>query len=147
MTESAVPSSSLGFFFGPGFPLGLEKDSVAWPALRLVPDLGAGKPLRRGVSAADVPGAGVDAASEALSTDDGGTGRSAEDEAGDEGSFSLTGGLALVLFFLVAFSFTSGLANRLSSSGDNLRMTIALGAADRLERPFVVDVAAAIDFI
>jgi hypothetical protein len=59
----------------------------------------------------------------------------------------LTGGLALVLFFLVAFSFTSGLANRLSSSGDNLRMTIALGAADRLERPFVVDVAAAIDFI
>jgi hypothetical protein len=74
-------------------------------------------------------------------------GGSAEDEAGDEGSFSLTSGLALVLFFLVAFSLTSGLANRLSSSGDNLRTTIALGAAERLERPFVADVAAAIVFV
>jgi hypothetical protein len=74
-------------------------------------------------------------------------GGSAEDEAGDEGSFSLTAGLALVLFFLVAFSLTSGLANRLSSSGDNLRTMIALGAAERLERPFVVDVAAAIIFV
>lgn len=98
------------------------------------------------MSAADVPAAGVDPASEALSTDDGGMGGSSEDEAGDEGSFSLTGGLALVLFFLVAFSLTSGLANRLSSSGDNLRTTIALGAADRLERLFV-EVAAAIVFV
>lgn len=51
-----------------------------------MPGLGPGTPLRRGVSAAEVPAAGVDAASEALSTDEGGRGSSADEEAGDEGS-------------------------------------------------------------
>lgn len=133
---------SLGFFFGPGFPLGLGVVSLIWFTPRLAPGLGPGTPLRRGVSAAEVPAAGVDAASDALS--DGGIGASTEDDAGEEGSFSLTGESALdssslmILFFLSFTSGGGGLAKRLNKSGESLRTTTPFEEGpDRLERPLV----------
>ena len=109
-----------------------------------MPGLGPGTPLRRGVSAAEVPAAGVDAASEALSTDEGGRGSSADEEAGDEGSWILTGeSVLLTLPRLLFLSFPSGggVTNWLSRSVDSLRTTILLEGPDRLERPFAVELA------
>lgn len=109
----------------------------------MLPGLGPGMPLRRGVSGLDVPAAGVDAASEALSTEDGGRGISAAEDAGDDGC-SLTGDsgrASLLLLPFLSLGSAGGGANRLNRSGDSFRMTVPLAEPpDRLgRRPFEDD--------
>jgi len=135
---SAVPSSlSRGFFFGPGFPLGFGKTSPIWFRLLLLPGLGPGMPFLRGVGAA-----GVEAASEALSTEEGGATGSADVEEGDALSllwFSLLGfslvELSLLEFFLLLDEVTL-LGNRLRRFGASLRTTALFDRSDFVDRPF-----------
>jgi hypothetical protein len=77
---------TLGFFLGPGLPLCLGPTSPLAKPL-LLPALGPNKDFLRALSA---PPAGVDAASEALSTEEaGGRGSPEVDDGGDEVSFDL----------------------------------------------------------
>ena len=123
-------------------PRGREYVSLGVPGPLLLPGFGPGMPLRRGVSGLDVPAAGVEAASEALSTEDGGRGISAAEDAGDDGC-SLTGdsgraSLLLLPFFSLG---SAGGANRLNRSDDSFKMTVPLAEPpDRLgRRPFEDD--------
>lgn len=132
----ASPSSSLGFFLGPGRPRDFAVGSVCSFVL-LLPGLGPGTPFRRGVSPAVAPVAGVEraSASEPLSAEDGRTGGSSADEAGDELSLVLMLG---VLFWL---SLILGLANCWRVSPDSFRTTIKEldeFLAPARERPFGV---------
>lgn len=66
---------SLGFFFGPGFPLGFGVESVPTPEPRFAPGFGPGKPFFFASSAVGsrfgvAPGAGVEFVSEAFSVDE-----------------------------------------------------------------------------
>lgn len=122
----------MGFFRGPGLPLVLDSVSPAWLKVRLFPDRAPWAPLRPGWSAAAVAGplAGVEAASEALSTlstEGGRAAGSGDDEAG-EVSFPFPLALGESDFF-------PGLSeNPLSSVGDSLRTNTVLEAPGRLER-------------
>lgn len=89
---------SLGFFLGPGRPRDFAVESVCSFVL-LLPGLGPGTPFRRGVSSGVAPVAGVElaSASEPLSAEDGRTGGSSADEAGEGCSVPLMSG---VLFWL-----------------------------------------------
>jgi hypothetical protein len=136
---------SLGLFLGPGFPLGFRL--LSGVALRplLAPGFGPGRPFRR--SAAEGAAAGVEAASEALSTEDAaGAGSAAVDE-GEEGTSSFLRGepaasvvlllarAAAVLLFLL-LSFVSGIgANFFRRLDESLRTTTNLEVAVPLERP------------
>ena len=80
---------SLGFFFGPGFPLGFGVDSVPTPDPRFVPGFGPAMPFFfvssvAGSTAELAPGAGVEFVSDAFSVDEveatSGTGVDVEDE-------------------------------------------------------------------
>jgi hypothetical protein len=128
---------SRGFFFGPGFPLGFGKTSPIWFRLLLFPGLGPGMPFLRGVGAA-----GVEAASEALSTEEGGATGSADVEEGDAISllwFSLLGfsllELSLLEFFLLLDEVTL-LGKRLRRPGASLRTTVLFDRSDFVDRPF-----------
>lgn len=123
--------------------------------LLLAPGFGPGRLLR--FASADAPGAGVEAASEALSTEDAGGGGSMADDAGEEGASSFLGGesapdsffllLALVMLILFFLSFVSGTgANFFRRLDDSLRTTSSLGVPAALERPLAreVEVAAGI---
>jgi hypothetical protein len=124
VVESGEPRTySRGFFFGPGFPRGLGKISPIWFRLLLLPGLGPGIPFLRGVGAA-----GVEAASEALSTEEGGAKGSADVEEGDA--------LSLLGFFLLLDEATL-LGKRLRRSGASLRTTALFDRSDLVvDRPF-----------
>jgi hypothetical protein len=79
------PSSSLGFFLGPGRPRDFAVGSVFYFVL-LLPGVGPGTPFRRCASLGVAPVAGVElaSASEPLSADDGRTVGSSADEVGEE---------------------------------------------------------------
>lgn len=109
---------SRGFFFGPGFPRGLGKISPIWFRLLLLPGLGPGMPFLRGVGAA-----GMEAASEALSAEEGGATGSADVEEGDA--------LSLLGFFLLLDEAT--LRRR---SGASLRTMALFDRSDLVDRPF-----------
>lgn len=113
----------------------MDSVSPAWLKVRLFPDRAPWAPLRPGWSAAAVAGplAGVEAASEALSTlstEGGRAAGSGDDEAG-EVSFPFPLALGEPDFF-------PGLSeNPLSSLGDSLRTNTVLEAPGRLERRLV----------
>lgn len=87
LTGSRGITYSLGFFLGPGLPLGLGPRSPFWVRPLLFPGLGPGIPFLRAPSAP----AGVEGASEALSTDEaGGTASPEVDDGGDDMSFGLS---------------------------------------------------------
>jgi hypothetical protein len=122
-----LDSYSLGFFLGPGLPRGLGKASPIWARVRLLPGFGPGMPFLRVPS---VGTAGVEAASDPLSTEDaGGTGSAVEEEA--EGDELPLGGSFLPL--------TGVLEKRLRRPGESLRMMIRLERSALLDRPFEGD--------
>lgn len=123
---------TLGFFLEPGRPRDLDA-SLAWLKVRLVPVFGAWPLLRRSAPLAGA-GAGVEAASEALSAEEG-LGRGSEtDEVGEASFLSFPSFPLGELEF--AFSFP---ANWLSSFGDSLRTITMVLDPDRLERLAGVD--------
>lgn len=120
--------------------------------LLLAPGFGPGRLFR--VASAEVPGAGVEAASEALSTEDAGGGGSMADDAGEEGASSFLGGEsatdsfflllvpAMLFLFFLSFASVTG-ANFFRRLEDSLRTTSSLGVPALLERPLARDVEVA----
>ncbi len=120
--------------------------------LLLAPGFGPGTLFR--FASAEVPGTGVDAASEALSTEDAGGASSMADDAGEEGTSSFLGGesapdsffllLAPATLFLFFLSFASETGeNFFRRLDDSLRTTSSLGVPALLERPLARDVEVA----
>jgi hypothetical protein len=93
MDRKRTAAYSLGFFLGPGLPLGFGTTSTPWPRPRLLPGFGPGIPFLFGISATGVgvvpvPAAGVEAASEPLPAEEAGAPGAAVVEEGDEEALS-----------------------------------------------------------
>jgi len=136
---SIVPSSNLGFFFGPGLPrgLGVPLDSAAiWPRLLLLPAEGFFRFFEASALDASPFGAGVEFDSEALSLTSGtfNVGRSSAAGAGEDAEEVVDCSSVL----------GAGSSKRRSNLGDSLSMTVfpcflLLSGRAEGDRPGVLD--------